>query len=429
MMEAGMMSSMTKVLAGFLVGALMVSLGVFGRGPLTFEERVKAQEAIERVYYNHRIWPKENPGPKPPFEQMMPREQIEAKVNDYLRMCAALDQFWQRPIQASQLQAEMNRMAEKTKDPGTLRELFAALNNDPALIAECLARPILADRLIRNWYANDERFHGETKAKAKAALASVCGGSLSICNEGNYQKVAYVLSNGEENAFAPDRKGHGEIALDAKHFQEEFQQIPNEGMPAVLRETEEAFLLVRTVIKAQARVEIETLAFPKRDIEEWVKTVELSGPTEEAAPVGFAFAIPPTPETNCTGDTWAPTSTGTNCPSARYGHTAVWTGAEMIVWGGYYYDTSSHFLNDGARYYLSTDSWTPTSTGVNCPSGRELHTAIWTGSKMIVWGAIVVVAISTRVGSMIQPMTFGHLLLLGITSLHPVVGIRPSGQA
>jgi len=36
--------------------------------------------SIERVYYEHRIWPKENPGPKPPFEQMITRAQLEAKV-------------------------------------------------------------------------------------------------------------------------------------------------------------------------------------------------------------------------------------------------------------------------------------------------------------------------------------------------------------
>jgi len=80
-------------------------------GPLTFEDRVNAQEAIERIYYTHRIWPKENPQPKPPFEQMVPKSVIEARVTDYLKKCNALDKFWQRPIQPEQLQAEMDRMA------------------------------------------------------------------------------------------------------------------------------------------------------------------------------------------------------------------------------------------------------------------------------------------------------------------------------
>src|SRR5262249_5654369 len=71
-----------------------------------------------------------------------------------------------------------------------------------------------------------------------------------------------------------------------------------------------------------------------------------------------------------------------NAPSARAAHTAVWTGSEMIVWGG---GNMSGFLNTGGRYNPTTDSWTPTST-INAPSGRDFHTAIWTGSEMIVWG-------------------------------------------
>ena len=33
---------------------------------LTFEDRVAAQRAIEEVYHHHRIWPTDNPQPKPP---------------------------------------------------------------------------------------------------------------------------------------------------------------------------------------------------------------------------------------------------------------------------------------------------------------------------------------------------------------------------
>src|SRR5262249_16663283 len=86
------------------------------------------------------------------------------------------------------------------------------------------------------------------------------------------------------------------------------------------------------------------------------------------------------PSGGCIDDTWKATST-TNAPSARSLHTAVWTGSEMIVWGG----VNINFLNTGARYNPTTDSWTPTTTP-NPPAGRDLHTAIWTGREMIVWG-------------------------------------------
>lgn len=371
-----------KLVLVVLSSLIFVCQAALARQPLTFEERVKAQEAIERVYYNHRIWPKENPTPKPSFEQMVPRAMLEAKVTDYLKKSAALDEFWQKPITSGQLQAEMDRMARGTKDAATLRELFAALNNDPTLIAECLARPILSDRLIRNWYASDERLHGEAKARAEAALASARGGSLALCNDGNYQRVVYVLSSSGARSFVQEKMRPGEIALDSTRFEKELQESPEEGKPAILLETSEAFLLVRAALKTSTRIEIETLAFPKRDIEEWVKTVELSGPTEAAAPVGFAFAIPTTLLGDCTGDAWAQTSTSTDCPSIRWHHTAVWTGTEMIVWGG---GEDNSYLNTGGRYSPSTDSWTATSTGANCPSSRRYHTAVWTGTEMIVW--------------------------------------------
>src|SRR5258708_31189005 len=93
---------------------------------LTFTQRVAYQGAIEEVYWRHRIWPKENSKPKPSLDEVMSAQQIEKKVEDYLRDAQALEDYWQRPISAEQLQAELNRMATHTKQPEMLRELFAA---------------------------------------------------------------------------------------------------------------------------------------------------------------------------------------------------------------------------------------------------------------------------------------------------------------
>src|SRR5437016_14268761 len=137
---------------------------------LSFAERVAYQRAIEDVYWRHRIWPKENPNPKPPLDSVMSQAQLESKVAEYLRKSQALEDYWQRPITAEQLQAEMDRMATHTKQPEVLQELFAALGNDSSVIAECLARPALADRLLTNWYAYDQRIHGGLKESAEADL-------------------------------------------------------------------------------------------------------------------------------------------------------------------------------------------------------------------------------------------------------------------
>ena len=186
---------------------------------LTFAERVAYQHAIEDVYWRHRIWPEGRPDPKPSLDAVMSQAQLEKKVADYLRKSQALEDYWQRPITAEQLQAEMDRMAKHTKQPDALRELFAALGNDPFVIAECLARPVLSERLVTSSCGYDQRFQRTAAPLLAAASASY---TLPMISDG-----------------------------------------PN----------------------------------------------------------------------GCIDDTWTATST-TNAADGRNSHTAVWTGSEMIVWGG-----------------------------------------------------------------------------------------------
>jgi N-acetylneuraminic acid mutarotase len=90
---------------------------------------------------------------------------------------------------------------------------------------------------------------------------------------------------------------------------------------------------------------------------------------------------------NPSTNTWTATST-VNAPEGRSFHTAVSTGNEMIIWGGYFFDTITHILNTGGRYNPQTNIWTPTSI-INAPLPRTSHTAVWTGNEMIVWGGDV----------------------------------------
>ena len=80
-------------------------------------------------------------------------------------------------------------------------------------------------------------------------------------------------------------------------------------------------------------------------------------------------------------DTWQAIA-GTNAPAARDQHTAVWSGQEMIVWGG---AAAGNFVNTGARFNPSNQVWTALATS-GAPGGRVGHVAAWTGSRMVVWG-------------------------------------------
>ncbi|MGH3422927.1 MAG: Kelch repeat-containing protein, partial [Streptosporangiaceae bacterium] len=92
-------------------------------------------------------------------------------------------------------------------------------------------------------------------------------------------------------------------------------------------------------------------------------------------PVGDGAAF--SPKTN----SWR-TISSRDAPRPRWDQTAVWTGTEMIVWGG---STASGQSGTGASYNPASDSWTalPTAGG---PAARTGHTAVWDGADMIVWG-------------------------------------------
>jgi hypothetical protein len=68
--------------------------------------------------------------------------------------------------------------------------------------------------------------------------------------------------------------------------------------------------------------------------------------------------------------------------AGRQGHPAIWTGHEMIVWGG---DDGQFFMQSGGRYDPVANRWRPTSLA-GAPSERFGHSMVWTGDRMIVWG-------------------------------------------
>ena len=334
---------------------------------LTFEERVSYQRAIEEVYWHHRIWPKENTDPKPSLDAVMSQAQLENKVTGYLRDSLALQDYGQHPITAEQLQAEMDRMARDTKQPEVLREAFAALGNDPVVIAECLARPTLAERLIADFSAQDETRHAESPQSEELLAMSVA------------TTLGQVVYNLPEIADAcTDDTWTATTTANAPSARQQHTAVWTGSEMIVWGGGE----------NTGGRYNPST--------DSWTDTSTTTAPTGRAGHTAVwtgsemivwgGFGIGDTshggrynPATN----SWTATST-TNTPSERFSHTAVWTGSEMIVWGG---ETSSGPIgfNTGGRYNPSTDTWTATTTR-NAPSGRSNHTAVWTGSEMIVWG-------------------------------------------
>src|SRR5438093_10688324 len=396
---------------------------------LTFADRVAYQRAIEEVYWRHRIWPKERPDPKPPLDKVMSQTEIEEKVEDYLRNSQALEDYWQRPITPDQLQAEMERMASHTKQPGVLREIFAALGNDPFVIAECLARPVLAERVITELYAHGQRFHGELKRRAEADLRTHPSVREMKQTSGMYTEMEWIKSDStpdqdkggsaspedDAKANAQRRGAEDGITLNSREWDETVQKLvatfnkPDAakasafgvrsrkrgiaafesadmsahsknvagdeyetlavGKVSPLREDEGHYYAVAVMNKGKDRLKLATVAWLKEPLRSWLAKAETQVPVTMAAiSANYTFPVIASPSIACTDDSWTATST-TSAPAARELHTAVRTGSEMIVWGGL---GSGGRLNTGGRYNPGTDSWTATST-TSAPVARYFH--------------------------------------------------------
>ncbi len=337
--------SMSKIVAFAFLLVILLAPCSFA---ITFEERVEAQRVIEKVYYDLRAdyAKKQNPDTiLKPFEEIVTREVLEKKVKDTLIKSYLLAIKWDNPITGKHLQAEINRIVKNTKDPRILAKLFNALDNNPNLIAEVIARQTLSDRLIRKLIYTNEDMHGK-----------------------------YIS---ELNSCEPDIKNIAEyLDYETRDTEYSVQLNPDLSLNGTFvgEMKPDSWVQLWEVPTGVAR---HTAVWTGSEMIVW------------GGEAGQQFQVNRGGRYNPYTDTWSPVNTE-QAPSRRYKHCAVWTGMEMIVWGGSYnyYDNGmvlSAYNSDNHKYNPLTDSWTSIS-GTNQPEPRSGATSVWTGSEMIIWG-------------------------------------------
>jgi hypothetical protein len=426
---------------------------------LTFAERVAYQYAIEEVYWRHRIWPKENARPKPPIDAIVAHREIQQKVEDYLRRSQLVADQRGSPVTASELQAEMERVATHTRDPDTLRELFEALGNDPFVIGECLARPILAERLVRELTGHDGVGAFVSNATALDAASTLTTqyklpeiSAPLDCIDDTWTATTTVNAPEARETYTAVWTGSEMIIWGGGNFNPGGLNTGGRYNPAL-----DTWTATSTTNAPEGRGSQSTVwtgsemiiwgGFDGTNLlntggrynpisDSWTPTSTTNAPAVRAQHSavwtgsemiiwgGLGCGL------NCnlnTGgrynpgiDSWTTTST-MNAPSARWEHRAVWTGSEMIVWGG---SDSMNYLHTGGRYDPSTDSWTATGT-VNVPLGRIAYTAVWTGGEMIVWGGVCETFNDCNTGGRYNPSTDSWLA----TNLNNAPSARDSHTA
>ncbi len=378
--------------------------GGFPANPPSFLlDLTNARLAVERVYWNHRIWPSANSGSKPSFDTVVSEDQIRLRVEDDLRRSRALELWWGHRVSDGEVQAELNRMTAESKDPQMLAEIFTALGNDPRLIGEILVRPMIVDRFLHNWFARDERFHGPLQAAAEQELAQLRNGEGTagtvLFHEATWTRAAatstepstvtHTVSDTEWRSILADlsyqlAQEPAASSLDTGALDEAaalLERIPLETWGR-LNESNETFYSVSVVAKSADQLRVRAAVWQKLSFADW-----WAGERERTPPdtsrAGTNIAMPAITAAPCVPETWKATARS-DAPDPRNSHVAVWTGTEMIVWDGN--AGLAPIQTRGARYSPVTDTWASMNIGENLEipwSGTE---AVWTGREMIVWG-------------------------------------------
>jgi len=394
----------SRLFLTFLAASLCVVPATSRPRNLTIPERVDAQRAIDRIYYLHQD------GSTEPFETAVPISVFEKKVRTYLKQSAALETFWHTPINAQALQAEWARIARESRFPDRLREVYDALGNDPILIQECLVRPVLAERLARNFFASDARIQGPPRQEADRLRSLLLSHELDPNQDHpNRQRKEIVAFEGE----APEWDPANQISMERERFERARDSLPAHiGEVGALQENRESYSFSVLLEKHPHRLTLATYSVEKVDWDAWwlkMDGVFRESEVVQAADASFATAalgeprraasLPGldtlSPNAGCIqADSWT-RGMEEDFPDFRSSHTAVWTGTEMIIWGGFTEGVATSNALRGNRYDPLTDTWRMISP-VGAPTPRRMHTAIWTGNRMVIWGGSPLVATGGR---------------------------------
>ena len=143
--------------------------------------------------------------------------------------------------------------------------------------------------------------------------------------EETLQRLAAIFS--DDNASS-----HSVVAAVAAAKGAAVAQI-EPGLLSPLQEDDERYYATVLIEKATDRLKLATLSWLKEPLESWLARVENQLRTDISAP-SSSYGLPTISEGGeCIEDTWTATSAD-SAPLHRESHTAVWTGSEMIVGAG-----------------------------------------------------------------------------------------------
>jgi hypothetical protein len=278
---------------------ILLAVGSAVRGD-DFTTLCADRAALERVYYQHRL------GAKPTFEEALPRATLESLVRLDRRKEEVLREHYGLSVTPAMLAAEVERINATTRAPEMLKEIKAALGNDPGKFANVFAKPILVERILREKFDNDDALHAGVRreceqvrdtllaaktngANAAQLLAKMKSGHSNAVTEVTWQLTPPPAQTNNPPAaeaelkkrFGPNAQilGAGREAEEKLYFAElpgELQQVlraqlHKTGDVSAVIELPGGFLLYLAREKTDRTLSAAVLSLPKRSYEEWLK--------------------------------------------------------------------------------------------------------------------------------------------------------------
>ncbi|MFN7967338.1 MAG: hypothetical protein U0V87_16800 [Acidobacteriota bacterium] len=386
-----------------LFGLVALTATFAGASELSLEQRVAAQTAIQNVYLAHQS------APEGAASSSISPSIAETRVLNALRQNAALARQWGVEVTDAMLNAELDRIARDTRMPDRLQELYDVLGNDPVLVIETLVRPQLVERLAHRAFAYDSGIHAMTRRQAEELRTRLLIGAIDADATSADRIAVRFVPRQSPSQHEEWRDGVRIVPLEQSEFdakRSQWSRVPRMGD---LLETEESFGTSVVLSNTETQLEIARFAVRKQTWDTWwlanaprfnpndVRTVRAI-PAMLPAPARDARNnVPLTPANSasnssagsgndaptCTPDDIWNNRTLDDIPEGREGHSVIWTGVHMFLWGGAVSGTAQ--FDSGFRYDPATDTWLR-MTNNGAPSARWQHLSAWTGLRILIWG-------------------------------------------
>jgi N-acetylneuraminic acid mutarotase len=353
--------------------------------PTNLGELAECRQAVERVLWERSLWPEENPGAKPEFDALVSLEDIALRMQDVLLRADALGKRWHQPVDQAALEQELRRMRRTSQDRELLAALIEAAGSRPRA-ALCVVMPDLVLSEFHAAYANDLNIHGARRVEIERRLEKGLAYPAALGPD-----VAVHSERFERNPTAHQDAADGLPAAAWQSVLARFDIPPDEpsagsdvgkaaradlgnyiGARTGLIERHGDFALQEITAADDDSLTIRTMVWAKQPLHAWWSR----------ARAGFDAHIPRFESKANTVVENTSVLPDPLLPGARYGQAAAWTGTEMIIWGGH---DGVAPVADGYRYTPATNSWVPL-VDFNSPTARWLPSVVWTGLDVIIWG-------------------------------------------